>query len=71
MKTEGVGISLFNVIPKNRSCADAIIPRHHCTCMERVDKDFVFKKDAEVKILSELKTLYADSYFTSPKTLSN
>ncbi|KAI6237605.1 hypothetical protein M3Y95_00283000 [Aphelenchoides besseyi] len=36
-----VGISLFNKIPRNRTCTDARVVYHHCTCLQRVDADLV------------------------------
>lgn len=32
---EGRGISLFDVIPTDRTCRDATVPENFCTCMER------------------------------------
>lgn len=33
------GISLFNEVPLNRTCADASVPGHYCACEHSVDAD--------------------------------
>ncbi len=33
------GVSLFNEIPVNRSCNDALIPENHCSCLEGIEVD--------------------------------
>uniref|UniRef100_A0AC34GRS5 Uncharacterized protein n=1 Tax=Panagrolaimus sp. ES5 TaxID=591445 RepID=A0AC34GRS5_9BILA len=47
------GISLFEKIPKNRTCAEAIIPEHFCCCMEKVEDERI--KEAEPFIEPKLK----------------
>ncbi|KAI6220061.1 hypothetical protein M3Y99_01624400 [Aphelenchoides fujianensis] len=36
-----VGTSLFRALPANRSCNDARVPLHHCTCQERVEESLI------------------------------
>ncbi|KAI6213025.1 hypothetical protein M3Y94_00100200 [Aphelenchoides besseyi] len=47
-----VGISLFNKIPRNRTCTDARVVYHHCTCLQRVDADLV---PEEIKVRSSIE----------------
>ncbi|KAI6238905.1 hypothetical protein M3Y99_00648300 [Aphelenchoides fujianensis] len=36
-----VGASLFRPLPVNRSCTEARVPLHHCTCQERLNESLV------------------------------
>lgn len=45
------GISLFETIPTDRSCSDALIPNIYCTCNQRSDMD-------EPEFFSETNTTY-------------
>ena len=44
------GISLFNEIPINRSCNDALIPENHCSCLEGIEmNEKNFEKEFNIK----------------------
>lgn len=51
------GISLFENIPQNRSCASALIPKSYCKCNKEISMDIdQFKKEIgkNFKYISEL-----------------
>ena len=47
---KGHGISLFKEIPKDRTCAEALIPENFCCCMEIVEDSRI--DEAEVSYAS-------------------
>ncbi|KAI6199219.1 hypothetical protein M3Y96_00603200 [Aphelenchoides besseyi] len=50
-----VGVSLFNKIPRNRTCTDARVVHHHCTCLQRVDTELV-PDEIKEQVMIDLET---------------
>uniref|UniRef100_A0AC35F0A1 Uncharacterized protein n=1 Tax=Panagrolaimus sp. PS1159 TaxID=55785 RepID=A0AC35F0A1_9BILA len=56
------GTSLFEKIPKNRTCANAMIPENFCCCMEKIEDERI--NEAEPFIEPKLKD-YLNSILTN------
>jgi len=54
------GVSMFESVPQDRSCRDALIPTSFCTCITKTDVDSgVFEKETDLKF-SEVSGLIAN-----------